>query len=103
MQFPVSSLTCKDHPHLQTLLEAAVLAAVPLHLVDLTLPVCHARVHPLVLHRALEETLAPARHQPSLFSHMAQSLSPGYLFLDTTVSKPQSSVDLFTVQTKQSP
>ena len=43
---------------MQALLEPAVLAPVPLGLVDLTVPLRHAVVDALVLDRALEETLA---------------------------------------------
>ena len=50
--------TCQHHPLLQALLEAAELAAVALGLVYLTVAVRHAGVDPLVLHRALEESLA---------------------------------------------
>ena len=50
--------TCQHHPLLQALLEAAELAAVALGLVDLAVAVRHAGVDPLVLHRALEESLA---------------------------------------------
>ena len=55
---PSSRLTCQDHAHLETLLEAAELTAVALRLGDLTVAVCHTRVHPLVLHGPLEEALA---------------------------------------------
>ena len=43
---------------MQALLEPAVLAPVPLGLVDLTIALRHAVVDALVLDRALEETLA---------------------------------------------
>lgn len=51
-------LTLQHHPLLYALLEPAVLAPVPLRLRDLAVAVRHARVHPPVLHRPLEEALA---------------------------------------------
>ena len=52
------SLTFQLHADVETLLEAAVGAALPLGLVDDTAAVRHAGVHLLVLHRPLEEALA---------------------------------------------
>ena len=51
-------LTFQLHPHVETLLEATVGAALPLGLVDNTAAVRHAGVHLLVLDGALEEALA---------------------------------------------
>ncbi len=48
----------QHHPLVEALLEAAVLAPVPLRLVDLAVAVGNAVVDPLVLHRSLEEALA---------------------------------------------
>lgn len=59
----VRGLTCQHHALPQTLLEAAVLAPVALRLSDLAVAVRHARVHALVLHRPLEETLAPVTNK----------------------------------------
>lgn len=48
----------QNHSLLYALLEAAVLASVPLRFGDLAVPVRHARVHPPVLHGPLEESFA---------------------------------------------
>jgi hypothetical protein len=54
----IVQLTFQLHPHVETLLEATVGAALPLGLVDNTAAVRHAGVHLLVLDGALEEALA---------------------------------------------
>ena len=52
------SPTFKLHPHVETFLEPAVRASLPLRLINNTVPVCHTGVHLLVLHGPLEESLA---------------------------------------------
>ena len=79
-------LTCKDHSHLQALLEAAVLAPVPLHLVDFTLSIRHACIHPFVLHCALEETLAPENSNPLFVIQMTKSATMPFLGMVISLS-----------------
>ena len=59
-------LTFKLHADVETLLESAVGAALPLRLVDDAGAVGHARVHLLVLHGALEEALARLARQQAV-------------------------------------
>ena len=49
----------QDHPLAETLLKATILAPVPLRFGDFAVAFRHASVHSLVLHRPLEESLAP--------------------------------------------
>ena len=59
-------LTFELHADVETLLESAVGAALPLRLVDDAGAVGHARVHLLVLHGALEEALARLARQQAV-------------------------------------
>ena len=52
------SPTFKLHPNVETFLEPAVGAPLPLRLINNTVPVRHTGVHLLVLHGPLEESLA---------------------------------------------
>ena len=59
-------LTFELHADVETLLEPAVGAALPLRLVDDAGAVGHARVHLLVLHGPLEEPLARLARQQAV-------------------------------------
>lgn len=63
---PVSADGLQLHANVETLLEAAVGAALSLRLVDVTTPVGHTGVHLLVLHGALEEALAALAGEQSV-------------------------------------
>ena len=77
---PVLAHGGKHHAHLKALLEAAVLASVPLGFVDLTVVVGHTRVHTLVLHSALEEAFASERggHDSRLYKRLDVQLFSNY-------------------------
>lgn len=51
----------QDHALGEALLEAAILAPIPLRLCDLAIAFRHASVHPLILHRPLEKAFAPVQ------------------------------------------
>ena len=55
----MSPPTCQHHALLQALLEATVLAAIPLGLGHLASAIAYTGVYSLVLYRALEEPFAP--------------------------------------------
>ena len=55
-------LTCKDHAHLKTLLEATELAAIPIGFVDLAAAIAHTSIHSLVLDCSFEEAFATAKY-----------------------------------------
>ena len=54
------------HANIETLLEATIWTPLALWLVNVTTPIGHTRVHFLVLHRALEETLAAFASQQAI-------------------------------------
>ncbi len=90
---PVFSDCGQHHSFVEALLEPAVLAPVPLRLVDLTVAVRNAVVDALVLNGALEEAFASATKTMLQYScPYAHIMSPLPLASDDTIVKTRGLV-----------
>lgn len=74
----------QDHSLGQALLEAAILAPIPLRFGDLAVAFRHACVHPLVLYCPLKESLTPERNQMTSLNQPLGMTSLGAVCLPFT-------------------